>query len=52
MLENIDKTITSLCERIQKDSKEHVCSENLAEVTKALAELLTARAFASGNINL
>ncbi len=44
MLENLDCTIKSLCDRIQKDCESQVSNEGLAETTKALGALLIARA--------
>jgi hypothetical protein len=47
MLENIDKTINTLCECIQNVAAKNVANGETAELTKALATLLVARANAS-----
>lgn len=43
---NIDKTINAICDRIQKETKSDsvVIGEAVPEMTKALAELVSARA--------
>lgn len=43
-LKAIDKTIESLCELVQEKCKESYEANELPELTKALAELITARA--------
>ena len=43
VIENIDKTIEVLCERIQKEAETSICIETVPDIVKALAELISAR---------
>ena len=44
MTENIDKTIETLCDRIQNEVKTSLCiDEDISNIVKALAELISAR---------
>lgn len=42
-IESIDKTIETLCERIQKEAETPMYTETMPDMVKALAELISAR---------
>lgn len=45
MIENVDKTIEVLCDAIQKETKKSdYINEDMPDMIKALAELISARA--------
>ena len=43
VIEKVDKTIETLCERIQKEAETSICNETVPDIVKALAELVSAR---------
>ncbi len=53
-MDSVDKTITIICDWVQKELKsDDLTADNkrdVAEMTKALAELVSARASVSGNV--
>ena len=42
VIEKVDKTIETLCERIQKEAETSICIETVPDIVKALAELVSA----------
>ena len=53
-MDSVDKTITIICDWVQKELKSDDLTANnkrdVAKMTKALAELVSARASVSGNV--
>lgn len=43
VIEKVDKTIETLCERIQKEAETSMYIETIPDMVKALVELISAR---------